>query len=214
MAVRIRQRKQAGFFLGAWFRAGASVLSDCFYIDVSACRVLALSRKRILFLDVRQQSRKPFGQWLFALTYLLSGFGATAFYYALNQHSPIPCVGASGAISGIAGCFLVLFPKTRFELIYYFGYIRLGATETRAWAAVLAWFGEQTILGLITTALHVAGGVAYWAHFGGFVIGAIIGFLFRTAAGERVRQTEDDMAEEEADDPPLPKRGELTELKL
>ena len=155
-----------------------------------------------------------FGPWLFAATYLLSGFGATAFYYALNQHSPIPCVGASGAISGIAGCFLVLFPRTRFDLIYYLGYIRLGATETRAWAAVLAWFGEQTVLGLITTAFHVAGGVAYWAHFGGFVVGAIIGFLFRIAAGERVRQAEEDVEEEEADDPPRPKRGELTELKL
>jgi membrane associated rhomboid family serine protease len=155
-----------------------------------------------------------FGPWLFAATYLLSGFGATAFYYALNQHSPIPCVGASGAISGIAGCFLVLFPRTRFDLIYYLGYIRLGATETRAWAAVLAWFGEQTVLGLITTAFHVAGGVAYWAHFGGFVVGAIIGFLFRSAAGERVQQAEEDVKEEEADDPPLPKRGELTELKL
>jgi membrane associated rhomboid family serine protease len=79
---------------------------------------------------------------------------------------------------------------------------------------VLAWFGEQTILGLVTTALHVAGGVAYWAHFGGFVVGAMIGFLFRIAAGERVRQAEDDVAVEEADDPPLPKGGGLTELKL
>jgi membrane associated rhomboid family serine protease len=139
-----------------------------------------------------------FGSWLFAAGYLLSGFGATAFYFALNRYSSIPLVGASGAISGIAGCFLVLFPSAEFDLIFYVRYIRLGRLETLAWAAVLAWFGEQTLLALITMAFHTAGGVAYWAHFGGFLVGVVIGFLFRTMATEKVLRAEKDLDAEES----------------
>jgi membrane associated rhomboid family serine protease len=154
------------------------------------------------------------GPWLFAATYLLGGFGRDSLLHALNPYSPIPCVGASGAISGIAGCFLVPFPSTRFDLIHYLGYLRLGATETQAGAAVLAWFGEQTVHGLIATAFHVAGGLAYWALFGGFVVGVIIGFLFRTAGGEALRKAEEEVGDEQADDPLQPKRGEVAELKV
>jgi membrane associated rhomboid family serine protease len=139
-----------------------------------------------------------FGSWLFAAAYLFSGFGATALYFALNRYSSIPLARASGAISGIAGCFFVLFPSAQFDLIFYIGYIRLGKLETLAWAAALAWFAEQTLLGPITMAFHMAGGVAYWAHFGGFLVGLIIGFLFRTVAAEKVHQEEKDMDSEQA----------------
>jgi membrane associated rhomboid family serine protease len=155
-----------------------------------------------------------FGRWLFAATYLVSGFGATACYYVLNLHSTVPCVGASGAISGIAGCFLVLFPRARFDLVFYLGYIRLKTIETRALAAVLAWLGEQTLLGLLTSALHVAGGVAYWAHFGGFVAGVTVGLLFRLVAGEKLHETGDLVEPQGPDDPLQPRADEFTELKL
>lgn len=155
-----------------------------------------------------------FGRWLFAATYLLSGFGAMAFYYLLNEHSSVPCVGASGAISGIAGCFLFLFPSARFDLIFYLGYIKLKEIETRAMAAVFAWFAEQTLLALITTALHSTGGVAYWAHFGGFVVGAIIGLTFRIVARGNLREAEDLPEPDDPSDPLQPSAGTFTELKL
>ena len=61
-----------------------------------------------------------FGTWLFLLVYLLCGLGGNALHYLFNLDSTIPCVGASGAISRIAGCFLVLFPNARFDLAIYF----------------------------------------------------------------------------------------------
>lgn len=137
-----------------------------------------------------------FGRWLFAATYLAGGFGATYFYYILNLHSTVPCVGASGAISGIVGCFLVLFPKARFDLDFYLGWARLKSIETNAFAAVLTWFGEQTVLGLISSTFHVAGGVAYWAHFGGFVVGAVVALMYAAFVGTRRRKTRDADAED------------------
>jgi len=131
------------------------------------------------------------GRWLFAATYLASGFGATYFYYILNLHSTIPCVGASGAISGIAGCFLALFPKARFDLVFYIGWARLKSIETNAFAAVLTWFAEQTVLGLISSMFRVAGGVAYWAHFGGFVVGAAVALIYEIFVDERKRKARD-----------------------
>lgn len=152
-----------------------------------------------------------FGRWLFAAAYLVSGFGATLFYYVLNLHSILPCVGASGAISGVVGCYLVLFPKSRFDLVFYFGWVRLKTIETQAFAAVLAWFGEQTLLGLLTSAFHVAGGVAYWAHFGGFVVGAIVALLFSLVFSAEERNARDT---DDPEDPLQPNPRHFNELKL
>lgn len=152
-----------------------------------------------------------FGRWLFVAAYLVSGFGATYFYYVLNLHSTVPSVGASGAISGIVGCFLVLFPKTRFDLDFYLGWWRLKSIETHAFAAVLTWFGEQTVLGLLSSTFHVAGGVAYWAHFGGFVVGAIIALAFSQIVDPKEREIRD---VEESESRLQPKAEEYTELKL
>ena len=118
-----------------------------------------------------------FGRWLFLPVYLACGVGGGALHWLLNQHSAVPCVGASGAISGIAGIYLVLFPKSKFDLVVYFRWTELKTYHTRATAAVMAWFGEQFVLGLLTQALG-AGGVAYWAHVGGFATGAAIGGVF------------------------------------
>ena len=136
------------------------------------------------------------GRWLFAATYLASGFGGTCFHYILNLHSTVPCVGASGAISGIVGCFLVLFPKARFDLVFYLGWARLKSVETNAFAAVLTWFGEQTLLGLISSTFHVVRGVAYWAHFGGFVVGAFAALMYRAVIDERELRAKDVDAED------------------
>lgn len=152
-----------------------------------------------------------FGRWLFVAAYLVNGFGATYFYYVLNLHSAVPSVGASGAISGIVGCFLVLFPKARFDLDFYLGWIRLKSIETHAFAAVLTWFGEQTVLGLLSSTFHVAGGVAYWGHFGGFVVGALIALAFSRIVDTKEREIRD---VEESRSRLQPKAEEYTELRL
>lgn len=127
-----------------------------------------------------------FGKWLFLPVYLICGLGGAELHWLLNQHSSIPCVGASGAISGIAGTYLVLFPKSKFDLVIYFRWTELKTIHTRATAAVGAWFGEQFLLGLLTQAL-AGGGIAYWAHVGGFATGTLIGGVFVLVVPKKAR---------------------------
>lgn len=126
-----------------------------------------------------------FNKWLFLPVYLVCGLGGAGLHWLLNQHSTVPCVGASGAISGIAGTYLILFPKSKFDLVIYFRWTELKTYHTRATAAVMAWFGEQFLLGVLTQALG-AGSIAYWAHVGGFATGAAIGGVFLLVVPKRV----------------------------
>jgi membrane associated rhomboid family serine protease len=112
-----------------------------------------------------------FGRWLFALVYFLCGCGAAALHYVFNTGSSIPCVGASGAISGIVGCYFVLFPKSRFDIVVFFLRWPVKTIQTYTHAAVGAWIGEQVILALLTQAVRFSS-VAFWAHIGGFLTGA------------------------------------------
>jgi len=111
-----------------------------------------------------------FGRWLFILVYLLCGCGATGLHYLLNQTSAIPCVGASGAISGIMGCYFVLFPTSRFDIEVFFWKFHITTIPTNTHGAIGAWVAEQTILGLLTQTVHFSS-TAFWAHIGGFVTG-------------------------------------------
>ncbi len=118
------------------------------------------------------------GMWLFGLIYFLCGVGGGLLHFAFNLRSTVPCVGASGAISGIAGCFLVLFPKAPFDLAIYFGWFRIKTIETHATAAVGTWIGEQALLGILSQVVRIAA-VAFWAHVGGFVVGIAAGYCFK-----------------------------------
>lgn len=115
-----------------------------------------------------------FGPWLFSFVYLACGLGGNLLHYVFNSSSSIPCIGASGAISGIVGCFFVLFPKANFDLVIYFRWMALKTIHTHTQAAIGAWIAEQTLLGLLTQALG-ASSVAFWAHVGGFAVGLAIG---------------------------------------
>ncbi len=117
------------------------------------------------------------GHLRFGMVYLLSGVGGQLFHLLLNRHSAVPLVGASGAISGVAGVFFMLFPQDRFHLHLYLGYWRVKTLDTTTRSAVGAWFGEQTLLGLLTR-LSVFTSVAFWAHVGGFLTGVAAGALF------------------------------------
>ena len=111
-----------------------------------------------------------FGRWLFLLVYLTCGFGADALHYVMNSHSTVPSVGASGAISGIVGCYFVLFPKSRFDIEVYFFRFHVKTIPTQTHGAVGAWIAEQTILGILTGVVAFSS-TAFWAHIGGFATG-------------------------------------------
>jgi rhomboid family protein len=119
------------------------------------------------------------GAPLFSLVYLLCGLGGAVLHFALNAKSFMPCIGASGAISGIMGCFFVLFPKADFDLAIYLGWLRVGSIQTHTTAAVGTWIAEQTLLGLISQAVRISS-TAFWAHIGGFAVGIAAGFCFKS----------------------------------
>ncbi len=124
------------------------------------------------------------GPWRFLAFYLLCGVLAAAAHVVTAPSSPVPTVGASGAISGVLGAYLVLYPRARVNLLFWF-VIFIRVIPVPAWAALLWWFGWQVISALPELSPmrpDVSGGVAFWAHIGGFVAGAALIKLFENPA--------------------------------
>lgn len=104
----------------------------------------------------------------FALFYLATGLAAGLIHVLSAPYSEVPTVGASGAIAGVMGGYLLLFPKARVDiLIFIVFYIRI--LPIPAWIVLMVWFAMQLVGGIGTD--PSLGGVAYWAHLGGFVAG-------------------------------------------
>jgi membrane associated rhomboid family serine protease len=120
------------------------------------------------------------GRVRFVVFYLLCGLIAAGSHIALEPRSPVPTVGASGAISGILGAYLILYPRVRVRMLFWFiRFIRV--IPVPAWAVLLWWFAWQLLAGLpqlMTVRPEVSSGVAVWAHIGGFLAGVILVKLF------------------------------------
>ena len=114
----------------------------------------------------------------FLALYLLSGLAAALLQVVITPASIIPMVGASGAISGVMGAYLILYPRVR-----VFTLVPLGFFMTRialpAWAMLLYWAFIQFVSGVTTIGAESGGGVAFWAHVGGFVAGIVLVRLSR-----------------------------------
>src|SRR5580698_9537161 len=119
------------------------------------------------------------GHFKYLVFYLLTGVIAMGTHVAMNLHSTAPALGASGAIAGVLGAYFVLYPKAR-VLSWFFLFV----FWVPAWIILGYWFVLNFLSGT-ATALAVQhqnmGGVAFWAHVGGFVSGALLVKLF----GER-----------------------------
>jgi membrane associated rhomboid family serine protease len=113
--------------------------------------------------------------------YLVSGLAASAAHLVAYRSSAIPTVGASGAIAGVLGAYLVLYPQARvLTLVPIFYFIRI--VEIPALIYLGFWFVSQLFNGLFALAyadVFQGGGVAWWAHIGGFVFGLVIVWLIR-----------------------------------
>ena len=115
------------------------------------------------------------GRLRFLLFYLLTGLAASGAHVLSAPGSLIPTIGASGAISGIMGAYLVLYPRVRvFTLFFFFIFIRV--IPLPAWVMLVYWLGLQLFMGTATPT--DGGGVAFWAHVGGFVAGVVLVKLF------------------------------------
>jgi len=120
------------------------------------------------------------GRPLFAALYILSGIIAAFAHIAFNSGSEAPMIGASGAIAGVMGAFLIHYHRTKIKFFYMLMFFVRGTFDAPAWIMLPLWFGEQLML-----AVMVGGelsGVAYWAHVGGFACG-LGGSLFVRRAG-------------------------------
>jgi membrane associated rhomboid family serine protease len=118
------------------------------------------------------------GHLRFIVFYLLTGLVAAAAHLAFNPASTVPTIGASGAVSGVLGAYLVLFPHARIETLITFGwFIRIVLLP--AWVLLIFWIGLQFLSQVLEPVDPMAGGVAYAAHIGGFVAGLALIPLFR-----------------------------------
>ena len=114
--------------------------------------------------------------------YLLSGLAAAALQVAADPASGVPMVGASGAIAGVMGGYLLLFPRARVDVLFIFViFFRIFAIP--AWIVLLVWFGLQVFSG--SAVADAGGGVAYWAHAGGFLGGLAMALPALLARGGR-----------------------------
>ena len=116
------------------------------------------------------------GPGRFLAFYLICGLIAAAAHVFTQPGSPVPTVGASGAISGILGAYLVLYPRARVNILFFF-FIFIRVIPVPAWAALLWWFGWQVIAALPSLSSmrpEISGGVAVWAHIGGFLAGVLL----------------------------------------
>jgi membrane associated rhomboid family serine protease len=119
--------------------------------------------------------------------YLLCGLGASALEIATAVDSNLPGLGASGAIAGVLGGFLVLYPTSRIGTLIPLGFLVFPA-RIYAWVFIAFWFVLQLFSGIasLSTDAAAAGGVAYWAHVGGFLTGVLLIRPFTVP--DRVRQ--------------------------
>jgi membrane associated rhomboid family serine protease len=115
------------------------------------------------------------GKARFILFYLLCGVAAAVLQIATDPGSVVPMVGASGAISGVMGAYAVLFPRAPVHVLVFFG-ILFWRIVVPAFLMLGYWFVIQLLGGLPALA-GVTGGVAFWAHVGGFVAGVVLGKL-------------------------------------
>ncbi|MDZ7906266.1 MAG: rhomboid family intramembrane serine protease [Cypionkella sp.] len=118
------------------------------------------------------------GPQKYAGFYLISGFCAAAFQYFADPSSNIPMVGASGAIAGVLGGYLLLYPRAKVDVLFIF-IIFFRIFSIPAWIVLGVWFGIQ----LLSSGAN--DGVAYMAHVGGFIGGAALAGIYLSRRGGR-----------------------------
>jgi membrane associated rhomboid family serine protease len=131
-----------------------------------------------------------FGHFGYLLFYFVCGIGAGLLHIAFNYHSSILALGASGAISGVMGAYIVLYPRAQILTLVIIFLVPLPA-----FIILGVWFLLQFMAGISSVGMAATGGVAVWAHIGGFLLGMLITFmsLGGQREGRRRYSTQEDM---------------------
>ncbi len=121
------------------------------------------------------------GRVKFVLFYVIGGLAALAAQVVIDPNSPVPMIGASGAVAGVLGAYAVLYPRARVVTVIFIVII-FTIIELPAVLMLGLWFAQQIALGAtdLTGPAGEGGGVAYFAHIGGFAAGALLIKLFAT----------------------------------
>lgn len=122
-----------------------------------------------------------FGHLPYLFFYFICGIGSGLTHILFNFHSSLPALGASGAISGVMGAYIILYPRARVLTLVFIFFLPIPAFIILGY-----WFLLQFLAGVSTVGAAATGGVAWWAHIGGFLMGMFITFL---SLGGRRRRT-------------------------
>ena len=131
------------------------------------------------------------GKVIFPLFYVAGGMAASITHVIVSPASNLPSLGASGAIGAILGAYIVMFPRSQVRVLMLFGFFAVIRRIT-AFFFLGIWFVMQFFSGVASLGAETAqtGGVAVWAHVGGFVFGLLIGLLFRGRAKDLTLERE------------------------
>jgi len=121
------------------------------------------------------------GHLRYGVFYLMTGLAAAAVQLTASPGSALPMVGASGAISGVMGAYVILYPLVRVHTLVFLG-IFITRVALPAYLMLGYWFLLQLLGGLPAVGGHAPGGVAFWAHVGGFLAGALLIPFFKDPA--------------------------------
>jgi len=124
-----------------------------------------------------------FGHLLYLLFYLVCGIGSGLIHSLFNLTSSLPALGASGAISGVMGAYAVLFPRARVLMLFF-----VFLVPVPAYFVLGYWFLLQFLSGIGEFGAAASGGVAWWAHIGGFLMGMVVALMVREAMRGGARQ--------------------------
>ena len=123
-----------------------------------------------------------FGKVKYSVFYLAAGVFAALVHYVSDPVSAIPAIGASGAISGVLGAYVAIFPKVKVKTIGPF----YQTFELPAWTLMGLWFALQLIFGGISLLGGEGSGIAFWAHVGGFIFGWMVGKVYNKRLWEKL----------------------------
>ena len=181
-------------FVSKWSMIPADIVAGHRWITVLTSMFLHGSWSHILgnmvFLwAFGPQMEDAMGRWRYLLFYIVGGVVAMAAQLLADPHSTLPAVGASGAIAAVMGGFLVTYPRDQIRTIVVLGWFSR-VTFIPAALLIVLWFLLQ-LVSIGAVADVQTGGVAYWAHIGGAIYGALTARLFEASPSRRGRTDEE-----------------------
>jgi len=175
--VNLMGRQVFGKGLNTLLREGGFIpqdpeILDCFTSMFLHAGIIHLAGNMLFLWIFGDNVEDKLGPFLFAVFYLLSGAFAVGLYLVFPGRKDIPLVGASGAISGVLGCYMVFFPAAKVRVFYWFFFIFLGTFMLQAKWFLGIYIGMNLFEWLVLENQYVTG-VAYAAHVGGFAVGVM-----------------------------------------